>query len=446
MLPANSQNALDRSQVQEFLDYYLDTVMGESSPNALARGVERFIAHGKLEQITDELAKIIENNGTIFTFGNGGSDAFAQHLAFSLRISLNNRKIRIFENPSLCYCQHISQSQDYDLALSEFLKQNGITGSGLVLFSASGNSNNVIKAAKTAKKLGIKTFSFTGFKGGKLKPLTDFSVNSQILDQQPAEDSNQIILHLMVLLLKLKFQKKKSLFKKEKARYLGSVSKSLEKIDSEFIAQLSKSIVKRYLENRKVFVYAPEGGAISITSDHIAHNLQWDAILNVANPPTIQLNSSLLSTQYSGISNDRRGHFAHGLQIRVSANPGDLLLLFASEPNSKSVKHTILEALEKGLEVFLITSSKQKNRFKKVKELNLGATKGFVFSDVAQIIGHILGRLVRLELMISLNQSPHNIARYLIENDLAQLMIKKEANIELKAEYRRLEKKWIQRE
>ena len=43
----------------------------------------------------------------------------------------------------------------------------------LICISTSGNSANVVAAAKTAKALGLKTIGLTGKSGGKLKEICD---------------------------------------------------------------------------------------------------------------------------------------------------------------------------------------------------------------------------------------------------------------------------------
>ena len=46
----------------------------------------------------------------------------------------------------------------------------------LLCLSTSGNSKNVVQAAKTAKALGIRTVALTGASGGKLKDLCDIVI------------------------------------------------------------------------------------------------------------------------------------------------------------------------------------------------------------------------------------------------------------------------------
>src|SRR3989344_199225 len=200
MTKPDEQGAL---QVREFVEYYLDTLLTAIGPGGKI-GVERFFTPEELNQAADELLRVCNSEGTIFTFGNGGSDAFADHFTYGLHEMFASNKFKIVDNPPNFIFESIASKTDYDLALAHTLEKNYSQDSAVVLFSASGNSNNVVAAAQKAGELGIDSYSFTGFDGGKLGKMTDVSFNSRIFDQQPAEDSNQMIMHILLSLMKIK--------------------------------------------------------------------------------------------------------------------------------------------------------------------------------------------------------------------------------------------------
>ena len=68
-------------------------------------------------------------------------------------------------------------------------------GDILLVISSSGNSKNVIKAAKYAKKIGCKVFSIIGFKGGLIKKISNCSVHIKANDYGMIEDATQVIMH-----------------------------------------------------------------------------------------------------------------------------------------------------------------------------------------------------------------------------------------------------------
>ena len=65
------------------------------------------------------------------------------------------------------------------------------------MFSVSGNSPNLLEAAKAAKKIGLKIVSLTGFNGGKLSKLSDLNLNFPIANYGIVEDCHTTIMHYL---------------------------------------------------------------------------------------------------------------------------------------------------------------------------------------------------------------------------------------------------------
>jgi D-sedoheptulose 7-phosphate isomerase len=78
----------------------------------------------------------------------------------------------------------------------------------LILFSTSGNSKNLIGAVKVAQKIGLKTISFTGNKGGELKKLTNYNVNINSNDTARIQECHLYLIHLIIELIENKNLKK----------------------------------------------------------------------------------------------------------------------------------------------------------------------------------------------------------------------------------------------
>ena len=69
-----------------------------------------------------------------------------------------------------------ANDQAADLVFAQQVLGLGRAEDVLVAISTSGNSKNVLYAAKTAKAAGLKTIALTGRSGGKLKPLADITI------------------------------------------------------------------------------------------------------------------------------------------------------------------------------------------------------------------------------------------------------------------------------
>ena len=111
----------------------------------------------------------------VYIAGNGGSASTASHFATDIGIGSLNRA-----NPvrSLSLCDNtaaitaIANDMDYSSIFAQQLKLLGKQGDLLIVISASGNSDNLLKAVEVASELGMESHSLTGFDGGKLKQLT----------------------------------------------------------------------------------------------------------------------------------------------------------------------------------------------------------------------------------------------------------------------------------
>lgn len=126
------------------------------------------------------LITCLKSGNKILLCGNGGSAADAQHIAgeFIGRFKLERKSypaIALTTDSSVLTCV----ANDYSFAdiFRRQVEGLGNAGDVLVAISTSGNSENVIRAVEQAKKQSVKAITFTGGKGGKLKPLGNINVN-----------------------------------------------------------------------------------------------------------------------------------------------------------------------------------------------------------------------------------------------------------------------------
>lgn len=63
------------------------------------------------------------------------------------------------------------------LVFAQLVNSLAVSGDILIAISTSGNSKNVVYAAKVAKALGVKVVALTGSKGGALKQISDVTLN-----------------------------------------------------------------------------------------------------------------------------------------------------------------------------------------------------------------------------------------------------------------------------
>ncbi len=122
------------------------------------------------------LVRTLAAGGCIFWAGNGGSAADSQHLAAELvgRFKKNRRALRsvaLTTDSSVLTC--VANDYSYEDIFSRQVEALGRPGDVLVGISTSGNSENIIRAVRMAKELGMTTVSLLGKGGGKSKELAD---------------------------------------------------------------------------------------------------------------------------------------------------------------------------------------------------------------------------------------------------------------------------------
>jgi D-sedoheptulose 7-phosphate isomerase len=155
-----------------------------------------------LSNIVDALLKTKKRNGKIFTTGNGGSLATASHMAndFTKGCRVHNRTGFDVEclGDANAVLTCLANDFSYDEIFSIPLRTKGKAGDVLVYFSGSGNSPNLIEAAKTAREMGILTIGFLGRDGGVLKGLSDFYIIAPSGSMEQIEDMHMMYEHNMV--------------------------------------------------------------------------------------------------------------------------------------------------------------------------------------------------------------------------------------------------------
>ena len=151
-----------------------------------------------------ELLDIRRKNSTLYVFGNGGGAATAMTMANDLGFDvLKKTKKKTFKiislNDNSSVLTAIANDTGYDNIFLNQLKIHFKKNDKILIFSASGNSKNLIDAAKWVKNKGGKVISILGFDGGKLKKISDLVVHikSKKGDYGPVEDNQLIINHIL---------------------------------------------------------------------------------------------------------------------------------------------------------------------------------------------------------------------------------------------------------
>ena len=140
---------------------------------------------------------------TVFFVGNGGSAATCSHFANDLIKACRRegqpgfRAVSLTDNVALMTA--LANDDGYENVFTGQMPDLFKKGDMLVAISASGNSPNVLAAAKLAHQLGGEVVAITGFDGGELQRFADCAVHvpSQKGEYGPVEDVHMVLDHLV---------------------------------------------------------------------------------------------------------------------------------------------------------------------------------------------------------------------------------------------------------
>ena len=161
------------------------------------------VDHNQLHDVVNLMIEVFKGNNTVYVAGNGGSASTASHMqsdfGFFLRkfTEFRPKVVSIVDNSSLI--TSIANDTSYEYIFMEQLKGKFGPNDMLIVFSASGNSLNLIKAVEYANSIKGNTVAFTGFDGGVLHNIVDCSVHTpnDLGDYGPIEDMHLIFNHII---------------------------------------------------------------------------------------------------------------------------------------------------------------------------------------------------------------------------------------------------------
>lgn len=150
------------------------------------------------------LADSFQNGGTLLCCGNGGSAADAQHIATELVVRMGAerpgiRAMALTTDTSILTAA--SNDYSFERVFARQVEVMGHSGDVLLAISTSGNSPNVISAAKMAHQKKLKVVVFTGKSGGNLQQYGDVVINIPSLDTQRIQEGHITVGHILCALV-----------------------------------------------------------------------------------------------------------------------------------------------------------------------------------------------------------------------------------------------------
>ncbi len=135
-------------------DYFFDSYF-----NALSTRL-RDASADQLGELLQVFVDVRDKGRKVILVGNGGSAAIASHVAVDLTKAARVRAIN-FNEADLITC--FGNDYGYENWMGKALEFYGDSGDVAVIISSSGQSQNVVIGAKTARDLGLHVVTLSGF-------------------------------------------------------------------------------------------------------------------------------------------------------------------------------------------------------------------------------------------------------------------------------------------
>jgi len=178
--------------VSDWLDAQLDAHI------RAATAAEPLLA--EVRAVGEMLIDAFTGGGTLYTLGNGGSAADAQHLTGEL-IGHYKRDRRPLPAVTLTTDATVSTCIANDYAFEEVFSRQiealARPGDVVAAFTTSGRSANVINALTAARANGATTLLFAGGDGGPSLPLADHALLAPSTETPRIQELHTFLLHAL---------------------------------------------------------------------------------------------------------------------------------------------------------------------------------------------------------------------------------------------------------
>jgi D-sedoheptulose 7-phosphate isomerase len=153
-----------------------------------------------LDQLVAMVLDAFQGGGRIFLFGNGGSAAAAQHVAAELVGRFLSERAPL---PALALTTDTSVltalANDYGFERTFERQVDALVQKGDVVIglSTSGNSDNVVKGLRAARRRGARTVAMLGRKFGRVGRVVDLKIRVPSNSVPVVQEIHKCLLHLI---------------------------------------------------------------------------------------------------------------------------------------------------------------------------------------------------------------------------------------------------------
>ncbi len=177
--------------MKDFIDQYIQ----------LQKATLETIPREKVSEIVGVFKRALDEERTIFVFGNGGSAANASHFVTDLGKGSSDKTKKRFRclsiNDNTPWMTALGNDYSYDDVFVRQLMNFAKPGDVLFTMSVSGNSPNLVKAIQWGKQSKLQTVSLVGKKRGKLAEISEHVIVVEDDHYGRVEDAHMGICHMI---------------------------------------------------------------------------------------------------------------------------------------------------------------------------------------------------------------------------------------------------------
>lgn len=155
----------------------------------------------EVDRAADILVSAYTSGKTVFSCGNGGSAAIANHLQCDhqkgVRTGTDLLPKVVSLSTNLELLTAIANDISYEEVFSYQLQSQSRRGDVLVAISSSGRSGNIVSALEWANDHGLRTIALTGFDGGQARKLAGVRLHIECYNYGVVEDLHQSLMHAL---------------------------------------------------------------------------------------------------------------------------------------------------------------------------------------------------------------------------------------------------------
>jgi D-sedoheptulose 7-phosphate isomerase len=154
----------------------------------------------RIHQFVDLLTETFNNDGRVYSAGNGGSHCDAMHFAeeWTGRYRKDREPVPALAFSDVSHLSCTSNDYGFEHVFERMVQAFGRKSDVFLAITTSGNSKNLVLAAEAAKAKGMKVVGLLGKNGGAIKDLCDIAIIAPGSTSDRIQELHIKIIHIAI--------------------------------------------------------------------------------------------------------------------------------------------------------------------------------------------------------------------------------------------------------